>query len=347
MVKKENKEVVSIIVPIYNAEFYLERCIQSILAQTYPYLDIILVNDGSTDQSGRICDCYRRKDSRIRVFHNLNQGVSNSRNFGIKKAYGVYIQFVDSDDSIKPNMTECLVNAINHQKADMAVCGYIRHTKYMNRMDKIWDRQGVYTREQYLCNILQDPKGYYYGVVWNKLFRKQLILEKDIQFPQKINLGEDFIFNLNYIEQCRRIVAVRKRLYLYEYSNVGSLTRNEEDSRTIFEREFLNRQLIFSEYKKIFQECGIYDRNQKKIYRYWSDFIVIQLYNIRQNLEKRSIMEKENYKAMFLSLPEIQECLQQEPFTLFCYLNIRFLFHQLLMVCKVPIKKIVLCIKKG
>ena len=119
-----DKKLISIIVPIYNTERYLTECLESIRAQTYPDFECLLVDDGSTDDSGKICDLFREKDSRFKVFHNSNHGVSYSRNYGIQNAKGYYLTFIDSDDVVDPEMLEKLTSGVEQSEADICFCKF-------------------------------------------------------------------------------------------------------------------------------------------------------------------------------------------------------------------------------
>lgn len=217
--------MISIIIPIYNKENSLKRCIESVINQTYKYIEIILVNDGSTDNSLYICKEYEKKDLRIKVVDKVNGGVSSARNEGIKVAQGKYIQFIDSDDCIDYRMCEKLINAAETYDSDMVICGYreIREKK---------------VNENLCVNVNCDNKKkfeemfeYLYGnwfinVPWNKLYKKVLIKS---YFDQKLSLGEDLLFNLSYLKDVKTVTCVEDCLYNYYIGELGSLTNSYRD----------------------------------------------------------------------------------------------------------------------
>ena len=226
-------EKISIIVPVYNAERYLADCIESICASHYHNIEIILINDGSTDSSNKICNEYASLDARIVVHHQANGGVSAARNAGISMSTGEYIAFVDSDDLVKPSIYEELINALYESDADLSLCKLLRYTDgveysyyepficgYLDR-GNLWD--------SYVLNMLGTPLSKpqcapIMGSVWRCIYKKSIIKEHGIIF-RDIKIAEDMLFNLEYICYCNSAVIVDKALYLYR-DNLLSATRN-------------------------------------------------------------------------------------------------------------------------
>lgn len=211
-----NNEMVSIIVPIYNAEQTLHRCLTSIINQTYDNLEIILVDDGSIDTSTIICQSFQRIDARILLIKQKNTGPAGARNRGIKEATGPYIQFVDADDFIQKQMTEQLVKYMN--KTDLVVCGY--KTESLIIKPHI---VGTYSKSDaikhfgrlYKNTIIQSP--------CNKLYRRELIQDNKLLFLENYSFGEDLRFNLAYLTNCEQIFFTNEPFYIYE-QNKQSLT---------------------------------------------------------------------------------------------------------------------------
>lgn len=234
-------EKVSIIVPIYNSEKCIKQCISSIQNQTYKNLEIILIDDGSTDSSLDICRSYAAADERIKVIHKENGGVSSARNCGIRAASGVYIQFVDSDDTVDKNMTNILVQHIEKENADIVISSYI--TERWGRTQKHICPNRVYANPQemkidfellYLDCFLNSP--------WNKLFRRDKIIH---YFDESMHYFEDYIFNLNYISNISRIVTIDQCLYKYKEDSNNSLTKvYREDLREVYIKVY-NEQMKF------------------------------------------------------------------------------------------------------
>lgn len=212
--------MISIIVPVYNVENRIERCIESILNQTYKDLELILIDDGSTDGSAEVCKKYAEMDSRIRFVQQENRGVSSTRNRGISMANGEYIQFVDSDDCVDSCMSEKLVACIEKAEADMVICGITeifdsRKEVCLPKIEgcvqlKDWEKKYPQIFE---TSLLNSP--------CNKLYRKKTILEK---FPKEVSLGEDLIFNLHNLKVMEKVFFLRESLYSYMIRS-GSLNR--------------------------------------------------------------------------------------------------------------------------
>ena len=211
---------VSFIVPVYNVETYLPKCIESILDQTFNDIEIILIDDGSTDNSGNICDKYQILDSRIQVIHQSNQGVSHTRNVGIEQAKGKYIGFIDSDDRVSNNYAEILLKAINRDtEIDISFCEYyivkddlpVVHT--MNSSDMIYNNEtGIYL----LCQD-KEIKNY----VWGKLFKKKLFAS--IRFPEDRNMCEDMAILYKVFYLARKICHIQTPAYYYQVRTDSSI----------------------------------------------------------------------------------------------------------------------------
>lgn len=210
-----HEDLISVIVPVYKVEKYLCRCIDSIIAQTYANLQIILVDDGSPDESGAICDYYAAGDSRIKVIHKENGGLSDARNAGLEAACGSYIGFVDSDDYICPDMYEKLYNAVMACNADMAVCNFRYVDENGNdieeRNNALPVRNEVIAGRTALARTLDD-KGWYYVTAWNRLYSRRLI--RDIYFPEGKLHEDEFIAHRVY-SKAVRVACVADVCYMY------------------------------------------------------------------------------------------------------------------------------------
>ena len=254
---------VSIVVPVYNCERYLHACIRSILEQSYSNIEVILVDDGATDNSGAICDEYV-SDSRVKVFHQENAGVSKTRNFGIGQATGEYIMFVDSDDTIDSDMVEVLVRALEEKDADAAFCGIVH--EYED-----YKRNFPETRVQ--CQT--DGNGAVKEVLKNyiatagpvcKLFRKTYVTES--MFPEDLSIGEDAFAVIQVLQKMKCVVFDTLPLYHYNHREESLMTtsfserdmdlpeayrRIEEMSRTGgFQKE--------AEFRRIWAYFHVYDK---------------------------------------------------------------------------------------
>ena len=207
--------LISVIIPVYNVEKYLRECLDSVLAQTYKNLEIILIDDGSSDNSGQICDEYAAKDSRIKVIHQVNQGVSAARNAGLKAARGQYIGFVDSDDYIKPDMYEYLYQLISKDNADVAMCNFYKGSFRTSSKD-ILDNYKL----QKLLNIFDVPSWIF---LWNKLYKSTLI--QGISFRSDMTYGEDSFFVFEIAKQ-NGLLAIGQEIKYFYRNNPTSCSRN-------------------------------------------------------------------------------------------------------------------------
>ena len=213
----------SVIVPVYNVAEYLSECIESILKQTYENLEIILIDDGSTDCSGRICDEYAKTDGRIRVIHQTNRGLMPTRQVGIMAATGTYLTFVDGDDWIDPDMYSALVPCMG--EADLVCSGYFLEDKWGNVAEVIDDfEEGRYAGAQldeilsrFLFDFEKDKLVPIQAAVWDKLFRTELMKQIDFYKDFPISFGEDLVFYSYYMLKCRSIYIYTKCYYHYRY----------------------------------------------------------------------------------------------------------------------------------
>lgn len=220
--------MVSVIVPIYNVEKYLCQCVDSIISQTYQDLEIILVDDGSIDGCGHICDEYKEKDSRIRVIHKTNGGLSDARNAGIEAATGEYYVFVDSDDVIHPQMIEILMTNLCSKDADMAVCGFWDIEEDTQPSFERVENEGqvkVYEKESIMDQL--EDQNLITVVAWNKLYKASLFQE--IRYPEgHIHEDEFIIHRLLFL--CRKTVYVDLKLYYYRKRNNSIMSHIDQKS---------------------------------------------------------------------------------------------------------------------
>lgn len=214
-------KLISVIVPVYNVEKYLKKCISSIISQTYKNIEIILINDGSTDKSGIICDYFTKKDERVRVKHIENLGVSNARNIGIEISNGELICFVDSDDFLpKDSLAILYLNMINEQ-SDLS-CGKWRKITGKGSFSNDYETKSINTSSaEKLIEFLNIEE--VNGPV-AKLFKRDIIQRNNIQYKHGITVGEDAIFNFEYIKCCERVSFVNDVVYNYNKLNSNSAT---------------------------------------------------------------------------------------------------------------------------
>lgn len=210
--------MISVIVPVYNVEKYLRKCVESILNQTYTDLEVILVDDGSTDNCPQICDGLAALDSRIRVVHKSNGGLSSARNAGIDIAKGEYVGFVDSDDTINPQMYERMLQAMSATNADISMCGCntVADSGIILAVDRFAEGR-IYEGDELICDIVFPLK----TASWNKMFRRKVI--RAIRFPEGKIHGEDLVFFVNAIGKSTTLVTTEYTGYNY-FKRANSIT---------------------------------------------------------------------------------------------------------------------------
>ena len=285
-----NQPLVSIILPVYNAQSHLARCVGSICAQTYRNIEIIILNDGSKDQSLPVCEEFRQKDPRILLVDKANSGVSDTRNLGLKLASGKYVEFVDSDDYLDPDFTERLVAAAEENEADFVIAPYkmvipAGASKPEQVLDKIQDElgvmsvarppevreygflpAGVYDKDTFALRLMDKPASYFYSVLWNKLYRHDILTGNDIQFVSEMRWAEDLVFNLRYIQYAERFVAIDKPGYYY-VQNPQSICHTQINAATIVQ----NKLQVFRYYKDLYTRLGIYEEVRPQLYKFLVD----------------------------------------------------------------------------
>lgn len=255
--------VVSLIISVYHAEKYLRRCLDSALQQTFSDMEIIVVNDGSEDASLEICREYEAKDCRLHVLDKENTGVSDSRNRAIAMAQGEYLQFLDSDDWLAPDATESLVYAARKYDCDLVIADFYRVDGAVFTEKQHIRERGLLTREQYAEYMMQEPADFYYGVLWNKLYRRSVIEEHQIRMNPELRWCEDFLFNLSYIRYAERFTAIQTPIYYY-MKRKGSIVSSDWKKANAVLLKF---QLL-KQYKELYQSMNLYEENKLRINAY-------------------------------------------------------------------------------
>lgn len=213
------KDLISVIIPVYRVEAYLKRCVDSVLAQTYTHMEVILVDDGSPDGCPSICDAYAEQDARVTVIHQENAGLSGARNAGIDRAKGAYLAFVDSDDYLAPDFLERLYQACVDTNSEMSVCRW-EYVKGESIPEKGTGKTEIFTGRQMLAN-LYTPDGAYFVVAWNKLYKKELF--EKIRYPLG-RIHEDEATTYRIYDKVRKAAYVDRSLYGY-FVAPSSITR--------------------------------------------------------------------------------------------------------------------------
>ena len=226
-------DLVSVVVPIYNVRDYLEECLDSIISQSYRNMEIILVDDGSTDGSSELCDIMQKKDDRIRVIHKNNGGLSDARNTGLKNSTGEYVIFIDSDDTIKKTMLKKMVEAIEKNNADIAACAFKTFTE---TRDNDNDNDLDCNCRNICCEGSEVVKSLYQGryqniafVAWNKLYRRRLFIDYNIIYPVG-RLYEDTFTTYKLLYNSKKVVLLTNPLYNYRIRS-GSIMKSSVNLR--------------------------------------------------------------------------------------------------------------------
>ena len=235
------KTKVSIVVPVYNVQDYVLRCLKSLQNQEYNNLEIIVVDDGSTDKSGKICDEFAKNEDRAKVFHKKNGGLSDARNYGIKKSSGELIAFVDSDDYVSGSYISEMIELLNRDKSDVVVCGY---NGELPDEEVVGGERAVYN-----CLIRQDNIDI---VAWNKLYKKKLFVEGKIIFP-KGKKYEDLLTIYKIMSKAKKVSYINESLYFYE-NREGSIINTESKEEKLKIREQAAEEAI--EYFKSDDDLG-------------------------------------------------------------------------------------------
>lgn len=275
---------VSIIIPVYNVEKYLKRCLDSVLCQTYTNFEVILVDDGSTDNSRDICDEYKKYDKRIKVIHKNNEGVSVARNKGIEVATGKYILFLDSDDFIEKNCIEILIKSISNKKYDLVIYGYIMEFLNNDIENKVvTPNNKIYCKvEEYLNEFQYYRENGLFGYVWNKMYQTEILRKYDILFENNA-FPEDVYFNFVYLQYCKEIMVINKSLYHYMHQSSHSLSKTQRN-------EPFTSHSLYNRTSEFLRGFNCYDINSKFINTVYIEalmnYILVQIYNDKKRIHK-------------------------------------------------------------
>lgn len=212
--EKTQTDLVSVIIPVYNIESYVRKCLESISKQSYKNMEILIINDGSTDDTGVICDEFVKKDERFRVIHKNNSGVSDSRNQGIKGAKGKYLVFVDGDDYVAEDYISTLVRVIKCNTAEVGCADYYVESADIIEVHSDKTETVVTMNSNEAINLL-SYESFYQGYLWNKIFERKVIIDNDLYFEPEIKIWEDMLFCLKYFAHIESVSYIHKPIYYY------------------------------------------------------------------------------------------------------------------------------------
>lgn len=301
-----NNYKISTIIPVYNQEKYIEKALKSIVNQTFQPYEILIINDASTDKTKDKCKEFRILYNNIRIINlKKNMGVSNARNIGIDNANGDYIHFIDSDDTIEKDMYESIIVETGNQEKDLIITG----TKY-NENNKI----NIYIPQKGNINTLNEMKSFIkencisgrrdiFNVVWNKLYKREFLLENNIRFDKYITFGEDFLFNLKCMRKTNSIYIINNAYYNY-------MRRfNEETLKTKFLRNKIYlRRLFYKKWIEFYKSYDIYEDVSKEMQIYEGFKIYMAIISVVNKNCRLKYKEKIEYINEFINF-ENSDCL--------------------------------------
>ena len=260
--------MVSIIVPVYNGEKSIERCLRSIQNQSYTNIEVIVVNDGSTDHTEKVIKKYVEEDARFHYIKKDNTGVSDSRNIGMASAKGEYFQFVDGDDWLVKQATEEFVRTAQLYDCDMVISDFYRVCGRKIMVKGHIDMGPVITRTKFAEYMMKAPANFYYGVLWNKFFKADIIRKFSLVCDTDLDWCEDFRFNLEYLQYVGNVGVIDRPLYYYVKTK-GSLVDTQAGSLQL---NIKTKRKLFDYYKELYQALDLYEENKLKIQMFYLSF---------------------------------------------------------------------------
>lgn len=355
---------ISVIIPAYNSEKHIEEAIESVINQTLKDIEIILVDDGSIDETLNICCKYSKLDKRIKVIHQKNKGISAARNIGIDNATGEYIAFLDSDDTIELTMYEELYNCLNQygkEKPDFIDCGINIINLYHNTKNTIihnhpknrkFDREYLINEViPQMVNIKNEPNKSIFPFIWNKLFKSSIINEYNIRFNEKLRQWEDKPFLVQFLQKANSVVFHEKSFY--NYINRESLSL----SKRYNEKEFETILYTFNLYEKLF--CDLYDFSSEYSIKYKIKAISNTINKILHAKEEKNkkkkikgILLNDNVQQWFNDIDNIdifyeiiRYCINKEYFNICIYIY-KIKFSKVYKIVERYLRKLFYLIKK-
>ena len=289
-------EKISVIVPVYNVEQYLERCVDSIINQTYTNLEIILVNDGSTDNSGKLCDELAKKDERIRVIHKENGGLSDARNRGIDEAESDLVGFIDSDDYIDSDMYEVLLKNLNNTDADLSMCAL--YDVYNNTPEaQVTNKETWELNSEQAIKMVMEAKILSVTAV-NKLYRKSLFTDLKFEVGK---IAEDAFIMIKLLDKCEKIVATNEKKYYYVHRE-NSITTQKFSTKflNVIEAYEQNSNIILEKYPKL---KDVAQTRMNWAYFYVLDRLLLDDNYNDKELENKLISYLKNHRKDILNDP--------------------------------------------
>jgi len=287
-------DLISIIVPVFNKEECLERCIDSLLSQSYENFELIVIDDGSSDCSPQICDRFAQLDSRVRVFHKKNGGVSSARNLGIRNSNGSWICFVDADDFVDKSY---LNNFMEKKKndTDLILQGFWYHDLWHNRITEVKFQDMMMLGNYNLVQWLESAKIVHNGFIWHRIFRRDIIIREEAFFPEGISIAEDGWFFFKYLKNAHHFEVSSKLGYHYHAGSAGGLT-SVAKKRPLYVEEWLVKN-----FTELLCDFTIEESQKEKhfnfvktyMWRFLCDGLIARTYIGKEEKERNSALIKE------------------------------------------------------
>lgn len=276
--------LVSVIIPVYNSELWLEECLESVLCQSYKNIEVILIDDNSTDDSYNICVSFANRDERIQYYKNTMKGVSSARNLGIRKASGVYLTFVDSDDLIEKDYIKELVNGM--QYAELSLCGIrLQDESYRIEQEFIIENQ-CYPKDKFVENIIIKIPFILVSAACCKCYKREIIVNEHVSFQEDVSIGEDCLFNIDYICKCKNISTVSYVGYLYKKRNCDSLTNR------VHPEIFVAQTRILKKFLDLYLICDLSEQSKSVFINAWVEQVCGAIINAcRKNIRQDVFLE--------------------------------------------------------
>lgn len=297
---------VSIIVPIYNVEKYVDMCVESLLVQSYKNIEILLIDDGSTDRSKNICEKYKMNDSRIKLYSQKNSGVSSARNLGLRCSTGDYIMFVDSDDWVEKNYVEKMMKNIS--KCDCAICGYYEEYKNKTFNHRVSVEPLFEKSEEAIIKVLNNNYG---GYIYNKIFKRKILLENNIIFDKNVHMCEDMLFVVQYLTKCNNVYASNDSLYHYRMRKSSAVWQKNNKYITVFTSYDLIENLVKSINIDYLIDC-------KRLNSYFM---------LNSKLKKKLISSEKDFKKLYKKVINTKEVSNNLKLKLFLLKNFKIIYN--------------------
>ena len=263
-----NETLISVIIPAYNAEKRLDRCLKSVCGQNWTNLEILIVDDGSRDRTAQIADEWAEKDARIRVFHERNGGVAAARNRALQEVRGEWIRFVDSDDRLPPGSLESLYRKVQENGSDLVLAGYEHQVGDLVHVCNLAKRDDTISCDEYLAFLKRAGHSFFCGVLWNKLFRRDLIERGGIRFREGLTFGEDFYFVCEYLALAERISFSTDVVYRY-VRHADSMTFSQSLDTVVHPvRNLKVKWRLYLALKELYRKRGLYEKYRHGLWLY-------------------------------------------------------------------------------